>query len=328
MRPQPHNGKSPGSNDPGDASLRSVRRTPLDGGVSSDIWIVHAPQGDYVVKRALGKLKVQADWFSDPARSSIEVRGLRAMAALLGQAHVPEVLWVDEAGHEFAMALIDARFSNWKQQLLDGHVDFATARAAGRLLGELHSRSSVDAEIAGQFAGTRTFVELRIQPYFERVAQRNPALAAAITNIVERLLGTRIALVHGDFSPKNLLVSGADVVVLDCEVAHWGDARFDIAFCVAHLLLKSFRRAAPSALLLSATLAFLSEYRRAGLDVLDREFTRQLGCLLLARLHGDSPVDYLGDLDIDAVARFAAELILRPPLFAASDLVATEVASV
>jgi tRNA A-37 threonylcarbamoyl transferase component Bud32 len=320
MLSQTRTATSPGSNDPG-----TVRRTVLAGGVSSDIWIEHSPQGDYVVKRALGKLKVQADWLSDPARSSIEVRGLRAMAELLGQAHVPEVLWVDEARHQFAMALIAPHFGNWKQQLLDGHVDLATASAAGRLLGELHARSSGNAEIAIQFASTKTFVELRIQPYFERVAQRNPALACAISDIVGHLLSTRIALVHGDFSPKNLLVAGSDVVIVDCEVAHWGDARFDIAFCVAHLLLKSFRRTTSSALLLSATLAFLSAYRRSGLDVLDREFTRQLGCLLLARLHGDSPVDYLDDLDIDAIAQFAVELVVRPPLFAANDLVAAAV---
>lgn len=294
------------------------RDSALGGGVSSDLWIERAPGGDYVVKRALGKLKVKADWFSDPARSSTEVRGLRAIAALIGQAYVPKVLWVDEAKHQFAMELVDPRFKNWKQQLLGGSVDLDTARTAGRLLGELHARSSRDPAMAGQFASAKQLIELRIRPYFDRIAQRNPALAPTIKNVVECLLSTRIALVHGDYSPKNLLVASGDVVILDCEVAHWGDARFDVAFCVTHLLLKSFRRGAPTPLLLCATLAFLSEYRRAGLDVLDREFARQLGCLLLARLEGDSPVDYLGDLDVNAVARFAVELMLRPAVFADS----------
>lgn len=302
-----------GSKGPSDLRQSSLHETPLAGGVSSDIQIVHSPQGSYVVKRALEKLRVEADWFSDPARSSIEARALRAMAALLGQAHVPRVLWVDEAEHRFAMELIGGRFKNWKQQLLRGEVDISTARAAGRLLGQLHARSSADGSLAQEFANVQPFIELRIRPYFERVAQRNPTLAPAIADVVEQIHRSRNALVHGDYSPKNLLVDGEEVVILDCEVAHWGDSRFDVAFCVAHFLLKSFRRAAPTPLLLRAALAFLSEYRRAGPAPLDRDFCRQLGCLLLARLEGDSPIDYLDDLDASAVKQLAAELILRPP---------------
>jgi 5-methylthioribose kinase len=306
----PQRTTSPGSNDPGDSPLNE---TPLAGGVSSEIHIVHAPGGDYVVKRALPKLRVKADWFSDPARSSIEVNALHTMSSLLGPAHVPHVLWSDESSHRFAMELIDARFKNWKQLLLCGIVDNDTARAAGKLLARLHARSAGDATLAARFADNRTFVELRIRPFFERIAQKNPDLHGAIHCVIEAIHANRCALVHGDYSPKNLLVDGEDVVVLDCEVAHWGDPRFDVAFCVAHLLLKSFRREAPQTRLRSASREFLTEYRGAGLPVVDDRLAQQLGCVLLARLEGDSPVDYLDELDVPAVKTFATRLILDPP---------------
>ncbi|MBS0420114.1 MAG: phosphotransferase [Proteobacteria bacterium] len=301
---------------PDEGCGNAVHEISLDGGVSSDIRIVSTPQGKQVVKRALGKLRVEAEWLSDPARSSIEVQGLRAIAMLLGQAHAPRVLWVDEASHQFAMELIEPRFRNWKRELLRGNVDIDNAVAAGRLLGQLHGRSSDDPSLPAQFANTAPFVELRIRPFFERIAQRNPALAPNVAHTVQELLITRNALVHGDYSPKNLLVDGHDMVILDCEVAHWGDPRFDIAFCLAHPLLKLFRRAASAPPLLSSILAFLTAYRREGRPVLDRHFVRQLGCLILARLEGDSPVDYLSDLNADEVKRFATELILQPTTFA------------
>lgn len=306
----PQRTTSPGSKDPGDSPLNE---TPLAGGVSSDIRIVHAPSGDYVVKRALPRLRVSADWFSDPARSSIEVNALHTMSSLLGASHVPRVLWSDESSHRFAMELIDARFKNWKQLLLCGIVDNDTARAAGKLLARLHASSAGDATLAAQFADNRTFVELRIRPFFERVAQKNPELRSAIHRVVEAIHANRCALVHGDYSPKNLLVDGEHVVVLDCEVAHWGDPRFDIAFCVAHLLLKSFRPEASATRLRSAACEFLTEYRRAGLPVVDDRLAQQLGCLLLARLEGDSPVDYLDELDAPAVKALAKRLIVNPP---------------
>lgn len=287
--------------------------TVLTGGVSSDIRIVHAPDGSYVIKQALEKLKVAADWRADPARSSVEVRALRAIARLLGPEHAPRVLWVDTPRHRFAMELIAPRFRNWKQQLLDGAVDMATARSAGRLLGSLHRRSSGSPAMARAFSSIKLFTALRIRPYFERVAGKNPALAAAIAATVDAMLHSRAALVHGDYSPKNLLADGADLVILDCEVAHWGDPRFDVAFCLTHLLLKSFRRGAPAAALRAAALAYLAAYREAGLPVLDQALARQTGCLLLARLEGDSPVDYLGELDPPAVKQFATGLLLHPP---------------
>jgi len=287
--------------------------TPLPGGISSDICVVHAAGGDYVVKRALPKLRVEADWFADPGRSSIEVDGLRTIARLLGQQYAPRVLWADEAAHSFAMERIDASFENWKQQLLRGQVDTATASTAGRLLGELHSRSANDADIAARFANQENFVELRIRPFFERIAQRHTELAATIVETSERLLSQRCAFVHGDFSPKNLLARRSELVILDCEVAHWGDPQFDVAFCAAHVILKALRRGAPIAALADVERAFLTEYRRSGPAPLDASLGRLVGCLLLARLDGDSPVDYLADLDRTEVHWLAVGLITRPP---------------
>lgn len=284
----------------------------LPGGVSSDIRIVETAQGRYVVKQALEKLKVKADWHADPARSSIEVEALRIIADLLGPAHAPHVLWVDPAAHRFAMELIAPRYRNWKQELLRGHVDRATARAAGRLLGQLHVRSSGSAAIARSFANVDPFNELRIRPFFERVAAKNPDLADGIASTVSGIRQHRCALVHGDYSPKNLMVDGGDVVILDCEVAHWGDPRFDLAFCLTHLLLKSFRRGALTHALTSAALGFLSAYCETGMQVVDEHLTRQTACLLLARLEGDSPADYLSDLDTSRVKQFARELLLSP----------------
>ena len=49
---------------------------------------------------------------------------------------------------------------------------------------------------------------------------------------------TKRALVHGDVSPKNILVGPRGPVFLDAECAWYGDPAFDLAFCLNHLLLK------------------------------------------------------------------------------------------
>jgi aminoglycoside phosphotransferase (APT) family kinase protein len=281
--------------------------------VASNISIVDTIAGPIVVKEALPELKVAAHWPSDPARSLIEADALRVIADLIGANAVPRVLWVDAEKHRFGMALIDARLRNWKVDLLAGRVDLATAARAGEMLGELHARSSTRADIAERFASRQFFEELRIRPYFERIAERNPGIAPAVREAIDAMRSASVrALVHGDFSPKNVLADGRDVVLLDCEVAHWGDPRFDIAFCLSHLLLKAMRRGADAGRLADAADAFLAAWRVAGLSVDDATLVRLTGCLMLARLEGDSPVDYLDTLDVVAVKKMAVAIIENP----------------
>lgn len=285
----------------------------LPGGVASEVRIIDSPQGPVVLKRALGKLKVAADWFSDPARSSIEVAALRAASELLGAHAVPRVLQVDEASNSFTMNLIEQRFRNWKLELLAGNLDPRTATAVGSLLGSWHRMSTGRADLEAKFKDTTFFDELRLEPFFRKVANRRPEISSHIHSVIEGMARRKQALVHGDFSPKNLLVDSAEVVLLDFEVAHWGDPRFDVAFLLTHLLLKAMRRGVNKASIDALSMQFLGAYRENGLPVLDAELARILACLVLARIDGDSPVDYLVDLDPPAVRCLAERILLSPP---------------
>lgn len=278
----------------------------LTGGVSSDIRIRQTAEGPIVLKRALDRLKVTADWRANPDRSHIEVRALRVAAALIGQEHVPTVLWEDRSQHLFAMTLADPALENWKLQLIRGLVDLETAAAVGRTLALLHRKSAEDEAIARAFEDRGSFQELRIEPFFTSVSAKYPNLKSAIDAVVDTMSSRRSALIHGDFSPKNLLVKGSRVVVLDFEVAHWGDPAFDLGFCCAHLLLKKWRRGADGEAFAAAIRTLLAGYADGfGGEPLDDHLTRMTACLLLARTDGASPVDYEADLDLRFVRNTA-----------------------
>lgn len=290
-------------------------------GVSGDVSFVDSPDGPIVVKRALPKLKVAADWFASPERSAVEAACLRVMADVLGQHAVPRVLWVDRESHSFAMERLPERLIPWKARLLACDVDVKTAQQAGRLLGQLHTRTHDRSELAAEFHDQSHLHSLRIRPYHQRVAERRPDLADAIGSVVDRMLADRQCLVHGDYSPKNLLTDSEDVVILDCEVAHWGDPRFDIAFCLCHLLLKVVHSATCSDEIARLADAYLAAYDAEGLPVLDAELSRATGCLVLARVIGDSPVDYLNSAQLKGAAMHLGESLLLAP--AAADGFAT-----
>jgi len=125
--------------------------------------------------------------------------------------------------------------------------------------------------------------------------------------------------VHGDYSPKNMLISGPRLVILDCEVAWFGDPAFDVAFLLNHFMLKalylSARRDAFFALAQTAWTTYARELGDARSAEVGRTAPRLLLMLMLARVDGKSPVEYLRD-DASkkaAIRQFATRHLAAPP---------------
>jgi tRNA A-37 threonylcarbamoyl transferase component Bud32 len=289
----------------------------LTGGVSSEIVLVEDGDRRFVVKRALAKLRVRDDWFADTGRSRVEQSYLRVVGALLPSC-VPRVLFADPDAGWFAMEYLGDGFLNWKGQLLGGCADPSAARRAGEALGVIHRETWGDAALAGEFATGANFHQLRIEPYLETAARRAPDLAGFLLDEAARLQGTALALVHGDFSPKNILVTPERLVLLDAEVGWFGDPVFDVAFLLNHLLLKALLHAnAPETMIESARIFWAAYVKTLGAKAdaaLEARTVRLLLCLMLARIHGKSPVEYLPEpLKQRCAVEFVRAHLPHPP---------------
>ncbi len=264
------------------------------------------------------KLKVEADWHAPVSRNAYEWAYLRFAAQVLPAA-VPTPLAHDEAAGLFAMAFLDpADHPVWKAQLLAGDVQAATAREVGHALGALHAASAYRAELAAAFDTGEAFRALRLEPYLTHTGRRHPTLAARLNELVVRTAATRVALVHGDVSPKNILVGPHGPVLLDAECAWYGDPAFDVAFCLNHLLLKVLPRPERMRELRASFDAFVAAYFERALfeprAALEARAASLLPALLLARVDGKSPVEYLGGEAQRERVRSAAAPLLRHPV--------------
>ena len=266
----------------------------LSGGVSADVVL-----GDdgLVHKRFLPRLKVEMLWESDPRRVFREIDSLKAWSRIVGPEAVPAVLDVDPTTYSYTMPF--APGPSWKDLLLEGEVRLSIAHELGRRLSLVHRKPDVEA--ARALAGPGFFRELRVEPYYETVMRRHPDLPIAADFTAE-------TLVHGDYSPKNILVHAGGVWVLDHEVAHWGDPAFDLAFMLNHLLIKAFIRA--DGRYRDAARTFLDAYGPS--TSLEAKTLRHLAVLMLARVDGKSPLAYLSDDDRRRLRAFARRRILEP----------------
>lgn len=295
---------------------RTATLMPLSGGVSSEIYLVNDGGRQFVVKRALPKLKVEQEWFADTSRNGNEAACLSYIARLSPD-NVPQLKYVSAEHGYFCMEYLGAAWQNWKEMMLDGRYDLWIAQAAGGLLGRIHAHSANDPEARERFQTLANFEQLRIEPYLLATARRHPRLNGAFEAEASRLRAERSVLAHGDFSPKNILVCPERVVLVDCEVAWYGDAAFDIAFLLSHLFLKSAARPGAGSWRAMVELSW-SGYCTAryhtgrfaneagcGQDVLEANVSRLLPMLMLARVDGKSPVEYLGESQQEHVRRFA-----------------------
>lgn len=290
----------------------------LSGGVSCDVYRVESKRRPaIVVKRALLKLRVTADWQAPPERAAAEVACIRLVAGI-DPRWVPNILGEDRARHLFAMEFFPPdKYPLWKSELATGHVDDVFAATVGTALARIHAATAGNSEVAAAFANDAQFRALRLEPYLLFTAERHPDLAAAIRDAVDAIGKARIALMQGDISPKNILHGPQCPVFLDAETACYGDPAFDLAFCLNHFLLKSVwhpqwtGRYAQSFAALSS--AYHAGVRWEEAAEIDRRTARLLPMLFLARVDGKSPVEYLTEeKDKETVRRRAREMITKP----------------
>ena len=297
-------------------SVAEVRVRALAGGVSNDVVAVAAPGLDAVVKQALGQLRVAEEWLADPARIDTEGRALRLAGELLPGA-VPTVL--DLAEGYLVIERAPENWHTWKEDLLAGEVDLQVAERLGRALGVWQRSTAGRADVARDFGDVTAFTQLRVDPFHRTIAARHPDLADVVERTVEVMTRSRACLVHGDYTPKNVLVdpAGSGLWVIDWEVAHVGDPSFDPAWTLGHLLLKSVHRPASAAAYASAGEAFvagLAAELGGALEPDPEQLVRQTGCLLLARVDGKSPAEYLTEDGRQRTRALARRLLTDPPL--------------
>jgi 5-methylthioribose kinase len=289
-----------------------------DAGVSSMVFAVAGPGADdpgVVVKRARGELAVAELWMAPRERTLTEGHALE-LATLIAPDWSPPLLDLDEGTMTLTMRHAPADWQTWKHVLLSGDPRPEVASRQGRLLAAWHGAVQTHPDAMERFEQGDAFEKLRVAPYYRVAAGRNPDLRALVKAVCERMLATRGALVHGDFSPKNILV-GDGSWLIDFEVAHVGDPAFDLAFLLNHLALKSIHMPRMAQGFRLAADAFLMAYASTAEEALAEVATsqhlfQQLGCLMLARVDGKSPVEYLDRQARERVRAVAKSLLLDP----------------
>ncbi len=270
----------------------------LAGGVSSRTVLIECEGArSMVIKQSLPKLRVAVDWFSSPERIHREALALRWLRKLGPEAAFTEFYFEDAEEHLIAMEAVPQPHSNWKSMLLSGDLQAAHVSRFGELLSSIHRNSGARAgELRPLFQDKTFFETLRIEPYYRYTAQQPGAEPAVdfIASLIDDTLATNVSLVHGDFSPKNVLIHGDRMVLLDHEVAHFGDPAFDIGFAMAHFLSKAHHLPPLRPAFLEAGRVFWKSYGLEPYTCFESRCVRHSLACLLARVWGRSPLEYLG----------------------------------
>jgi len=306
----------------------------LGGGVSNLVLLVEWPgpqERRWVIKQSLEKLRVKDDWRSERSRIYGEALSLRRLRPVLGPAALPEVIHTDFKRYLFIMTAAPVGSLAWKDSLLARRADSQVARNAALLLAKMINASREDESLTSEFWDRTVFDQLRIDPYYRTTAARHPELRREFDDLIGTSLEIRTSLVHGDYSPKNMLVRGDDIFLIDFEVVHWGDPSFDAAFLMNHLFLKAFHQPSASRQFITLVYDFWKTLRAAlgpattaGFELMT---LRHLGGLMLARIDGKSPVEYIQDeATKERVRKAASRLMVEGPrtLQAAAEIVQRE----
>jgi 5-methylthioribose kinase len=306
--------------------LRSIGRLPpgpasavaLGWGVSNAVLRIETANGRFILKQSRPQLRTRDLWLSDIERVYREQEVMEVLGPLLPEGVVPHVLFADRPNYVFAMTHAPLEARVWKEMLLSGEVDLALGELTGTVLGRMHQATSEQLHLIEPFADRNVFVQLRVDPFYRRVQERCPDVAAAVAPLIEKLLTRREALCHGDYSPKNILAHAGGFTLVDYETAHLGDPTMDLGFFLSHLMLKAIKRQTQREQFFELTREFWRGYER---EVKFRPFAElqsrgigHFGLCVLARVDGTSPVDYLTDeADREVARRLGRRVLLEHP---------------
>lgn len=290
---------------------------PLTGGVASDVAVVVSQTRTFVVKFALPKLKVAADWRAPIHRNKAEYAWLN-FARQTCPDNAIALFGHSERMGGFAMEYLDGDdVQLWKTSLLHEVAPTGESAKVGALLGRLHQASSRAGFDRSPFENHDDFRSLRLEPYLDFTASHHSDLADELRGLSEALYLANGVLVHGDVSPKNIFFRGGAPLLLDAECATMGDASFDPAFCLTHLFLKAIHIERHRNTLFDEASAFWNAYADFVVweprNDLEARITALVPALMLARIDGKSPVEYLDVSERETVRRAARRLIKAHP---------------
>jgi 5-methylthioribose kinase len=203
----------------------------------------------------------------------------------------------------------------WKETLLAGEVDSVVGEHAGVILGRMHEASARDPQHFERFVDHTVFVQLRAEPFYQRIQERRPEVTREVRALEERMLATREALCHGDYSPKNILTNRQGFTLVDYETAHFGDPTMDLGFFLSHLVLKAAKYHMRRREFFDLTRAFWRGYAREvhfrPLPELEARGAGHFAVCALARIDGTSPIDYLPEEPKREAMRNVGRRVLR-----------------
>ena len=274
----------------GDATVET-----LTGGVSCVVLAVSNADIDLVVKQALPELKTKAKWVADQRRAIVEADAMQVYHSITPES-VPELIDCDAAEFTLTMSRLPRSCTNWKIDMLEGRIYPEMGAKLGKVLAAWHNAAAVSDEIKEKFMEDSLFEQLRVAPFYRAVMDKNPNLQPVISILIDEITSLKITLVHGDFSPKNIMATTDHrPIVLDFEVAHIGNPVFDLAFLLAHLLCKIIRATQSNEkdLLVETAKQFIASYQQTTRLSVAASLPHHIALIALARVEGVSPVNYL-----------------------------------
>ena len=266
------------------------------GGVSCTVCFVYSGDKQLIVKQGLEQLKVKETWLCDPNRMNTEQESNRIYHNLMPDC-APRVYDYDDENCIYWREAVPESWDMWKTDLMAGKLNFNSASKVITTLAIVHNHCAENPEVREKFKDKDIFYHLRVSPYIEFILQKHPQLNDFAQPIIRLLMDSEITLIHGDFSPKNIMTDSDKISIMDYEVAHYGHPAFDLAFFSNHFILKAIKNKAWAASYLNMMEYMMDIYFSTvnfmPADELEKAYIQLLSLLMIARVDGKSPAEYI-----------------------------------
>lgn len=286
----------------------------LRGGIINSVYRVDFGSKKIVLKQAF--INAKSRYIScklNPDRIIKEFEAITLFKKYAKTNVLPQPIFIDRKNYVMITESIPDPFHPLKKDLINNVLDEKVAESIVKNLSRLHNSTLRKKEIISSFDNTENFMNLKIKLQCIDITNDN-AIKREIIKFINDSLSKKIALLHGDIAPKNILIHSRSVYFIDLEESYYGDPALDLGYLLAHYFLNAINNYSLDSfydIINRMWKIYLRQINIEG-ENLRKRAIKYIGIFLLSRIDGQAKADQVKSERIKQIIRkISKEIILN-----------------
>jgi 5-methylthioribose kinase len=211
------------------------------GGFANFVYRLDTDKGQFYLKQRPTYIKTRPEIPRNPQDVADEIHAYELLSGVMPKGSVPQLVHVDRKECLFITSAAKNEGTVLSEAIASGKYEVHSGELVGELLASLHGKTLGSELIIRDNEREKQFYDRQYQWLVRDLPYKNESVRQQTLAKTLQIAASPKALIWGDLSPKNIVLSNDSVAFVDLETVHKGDPAFDLGYILGHILLEGLK---------------------------------------------------------------------------------------